>query len=365
MPRVHPFVLLLILFITACVPPAGSAPPVTTTTPVERFQPRTAALELVSENDLTTGDEVSLDDRLFRVGPTGALIALGITREELAKAHQSEGIEPLSSDRVVYVLGEGHRRLKAVFAGSRIAFQGRLYDVRSSGIGRTVHDLGLVARPVRQTFVRDDRPIWRLTTEGSEGHQESIEGTPDHPFYVPHLDRYVELENLQTGWPLALADGRPASVGDVTNLAYRTTTYNLEVAEVFNYYIGAGEHWVLAHNANACASPQRVGRGGALRRAKRDLGIPRSQHPHSVSKVPLTNRAGKPVIGRNGRPLMSREYTYIRKDGSKVVIQDHSAGHRFGQGGVGDQGPHLNVRPPENTRTGQVPGTQAHYPFEK
>ena len=60
---------------------------------------------------------------------------------------------------------------------------------------------------------------------------------------------------------------------------------------------------------------------------------------------------------------MTREYTYTRGDGSKVVIQDHSAGHRFGQQGIGDQGPHFNVRPIENTRTGSVLGTLDHYPF--
>ena len=76
-------------------------------------------------------------------------------------------------------------------------------------------------------------------------------------------------------------------------------------------------------------------------------------------------RNGKAILGADGKPIMTREYTFTRPDGSKVVIQDHSAGHSFGQGGVGDQGPHFNVRPPENTRTGSVPGTQPHYPFDR
>lgn len=106
-----------------------------------------------------------------------------------------------------------------------------------------------------------------------------------------------------------------------------------------------------------------AGRSGALNAAKRDLGIPRSQHPDGLSKVPMTDRVGKAILGSDGKPVMTREYTYTRPDGSNVVIQDHSAGHRFGQGGAGDQGSHLNVRPPENTRTGSVPGTQDHYPW--
>jgi hypothetical protein len=77
----------------------------------------------------------------------------------------------------------------------------------------------------------------------------------------------------------------------------------------------------------------------------------------------MTDRNGKAILGADGKPLMTREYTFTRPDGSKVVIQDHSAGHNFG--GVGDQGPHFNVRPPENTRSGKNPGTHPHYPFER
>ncbi len=103
------------------------------------------------------------------------------------------------------------------------------------------------------------------------------------------------------------------------------------------------------------------GRSGALNEAKRDLGIPRSQHPDSVGRVPLVDRNGKNILGTDAKPIMTREYTYTRPDGSKTIIQDHSAGHRFGQGGAGDQGAHFNVRPPENTRTGSVSGAKDHY----
>ena len=60
---------------------------------------------------------------------------------------------------------------------------------------------------------------------------------------------------------------------------------------------------------------------------------------------------------------MTREYEFTKPDGMKIIIQDHGAGHKY-PGGVGDQGPHLNVRPIDNPRTGKVPGTQPHYPFE-
>ncbi len=107
-------------------------------------------------------------------------------------------------------------------------------------------------------------------------------------------------------------------------------------------------------------------RKGAFSQAKKDAGIPKSQHPNKVNgkqydMVPMTDRNGKAILGADNKPIMTREYTYSKSDGSKVIIQDHSAGHP--QYGGDAAKPHFNVRPPENTRTGTVPATQGHYTF--
>ncbi|WP_460885254.1 HNH/endonuclease VII fold putative polymorphic toxin, partial [Paractinoplanes abujensis] len=102
-------------------------------------------------------------------------------------------------------------------------------------------------------------------------------------------------------------------------------------------------------------------RSAAFRDAKRDLKIPMNKVPDKVERVPMTDKFGNPVLDANKQRIMTREYHFTRDDGSKVVIQDHSAGHQFGEGGVGDQGRHLNVRPGDNTRTGKVEGTAQHY----
>lgn len=103
-------------------------------------------------------------------------------------------------------------------------------------------------------------------------------------------------------------------------------------------------------------------RDAAFGAAKRDAGIPRSQQPDKVERVPLTE-GGQTVQGTGGAPVMTREHYYSRGDGNRIIIQEHSARHRFGQRGVGDQGPHFNVRPESNTRTGKIEGTLPHYQF--
>ncbi|MCZ4515937.1 HNH/endonuclease VII fold putative polymorphic toxin, partial [Streptomyces sp. ActVer] len=104
-------------------------------------------------------------------------------------------------------------------------------------------------------------------------------------------------------------------------------------------------------------------RNAAFRMAKRDLGIPMTQQPDELRRVPMTDRTGRQIMDDSGKPVMTREYVYTREDGSQVIVQDHSAGHDFREGGVGNQGRHYNVRPSENPRTGKVPGTAQHYEY--
>lgn len=65
--------------------------------------------------------------------------------------------------------------------------------------------------------------------------------------------------------------------------------------------------------------------------------------------VPLTDTNGNWILDANKQPVMSRELTYD-VNGKNMVIKDHSAGHYFGEGGIGDQPSHHNVRSTENTR---------------
>ncbi|MEY8846842.1 T7SS effector LXG polymorphic toxin [Bacillus safensis] len=104
-------------------------------------------------------------------------------------------------------------------------------------------------------------------------------------------------------------------------------------------------------------------RHGALNEAKKDAGILRSQHPESIRRVEMRtapHEGGRVIKDEYGKIIWTKEYLYTNNKGQKIIIQDHSAGHK-----KGGQGPHFNVRPFDNPRTGKVPGTKEHYPFKK
>ncbi|MDU8925642.1 HNH/endonuclease VII fold putative polymorphic toxin [Pasteurellaceae bacterium LIM206] len=138
-------------------------------------------------------------------------------------------------------------------------------------------------------------------------------------------------------------------------------------------YVGIPTGWVDPLGLAGC-NKNFGSRKEAFRAAKQDAGIPRSQQPDMVRdpsqgnklrqyrKVPMTDRNNHVILDGNGKPIMTREYQFTRSDGSKVIIQDHSAGHQY-TGDIGSQGSHFNVRPPENVRTGKVIGTKEHYSY--
>ncbi|MCH2110822.1 MAG: HNH/endonuclease VII fold putative polymorphic toxin, partial [Polyangiaceae bacterium] len=184
---------------------------------------------------------------------------------------------------------------------------------------------------------------------------ESLGVTLEHPFWrqddgwVPakELRPNDRVWSLQQGWLSVIS----------TRLRHeREPVYNLDVAELNTFAVGELTAWV--HNEGC-------GKRAALRQAKRDANVPTSAQPDATARPFLRDSQTRKVIGPDGQPVKTYQYEYTTKDGQKVLIQDYSAGHAHGEGGVGDQGPHFNVRPPENPNTGKVPGTKAHYEFEK
>jgi RHS repeat-associated protein len=127
------------------------------------------------------------------------------------------------------------------------------------------------------------------------------------------------------------------------------------------------DYWSMDDFVLESSSNQVVGgelsRSGALNQAKRDARIHRSQEPFDIKYEYMRtapSEGGHIIKDANGCPILTREYYYKNNAGEIIVIQEHSAGHE-----KGNQGPHFNVRPADDTRNGSVSGTQDHYPFNK
>ncbi|MFC4075642.1 DNRLRE domain-containing protein [Salinithrix halophila] len=183
---------------------------------------------------------------------------------------------------------------------------------------------------------------------------EKIKTTAEHPFWVQDKG-WVKAKDLQKGDRLQAADGRQVRVDRVVQRKTKPIkVYNFEVEDYHTYFVSDAQVWVH----NKCG--KLPSRKAAFRQAKRDAGIPMSQAPYKVERPDMVDRNNRRILDKNHRPIVTRDY-YFRKKGGDIIIQDHGAGHYYGQGGIGDQGPHFNVRPIEKPRRGKVGGTLAHY----
>ena len=171
------------------------------------------------------------------------------TVEELADADATWTAEAATrvpgTDEWVLVLGEadeaGHWKLGAVEAGERFAFQGprvrdrgRAMAMGSSRCGRP----NLVLAEVVQTFKRmvvDE--VIDLQLEYADGETATITGTHEHPFYVPAVDQYVKLGELEPGTVLRTDARGEAAVVGLARHEGEFEVFNIEVGEAHNYFV--------------------------------------------------------------------------------------------------------------------------------
>ncbi|MFE5481360.1 putative T7SS-secreted protein [Streptomyces sp. NPDC056527] len=118
-------------------------------------------------------------------------------------------------------------------------------------------------------------------------------------------------------------------------------------------------------------TPPKVGRDLTQTKAKalREAGIPEGATPIDVNDyAPATTpewQGSKQLLNENHEPIYYREEVYEHPNGQDLIVfQDHWFGHqKFGEPGY--QPAHVHVRPFEDTRNGQIPGTEPHYYYDR
>ena len=142
---------------------------------------------------------------------------------------------------------------KCFVAGTMITTISGLRAIESIQAGDVVlaanEETGEVAyKEVVRTFVNTTDEITHVTVENAEGEQETIDSTPEHPFYVEGLG-WVEASALHPGMTIWFANGTKGTVEDISNegLEEPVTVYNFEVKDFHTYFVG--ECGVLVHNA--------------------------------------------------------------------------------------------------------------------
>ena len=130
----------------------------------------------------------------------------------------------------------------AMADGSQVAIEA----IEAGQAVACVDELGPAICTVGETFQRRVSTVLDLEIETDEGERSTITVTPDHPFFVAQFERYLDADDLEPGYTLALLDGRAARVEGYVRRTGSFEVYNFEARGAHDYF--AGPVFVLVHN---------------------------------------------------------------------------------------------------------------------
>jgi hypothetical protein len=165
-------------------------------------------------------------------------------------------------------------------------------------------DLGAVGFfTVTASWHHEDPLIVHVYIDG-----ESIEATPEHPFFVPGVG-WREAGKLWPGAPVRKADGGVGIVAAVESVALEQPMWNLTVAEAHTYFVGESQ-W-LVHN------------GSCELIAKDVAGVldDRAQRHRTVGVAFGTNEAGDSAdfVASSGGPLTKAQKARVTELGANAA----------------------------------------------
>jgi len=305
--------------------------------------------------ELVVGEEMLFDGHLFKLTDAGFEDRGVVQAWELSSADATFDAEAVAEvpnrDDWVLVLGDeleaGHRLLAEIVHGEQFAFDGRVYDAKRDETGLAIRATSNVLGKVVNNFVRIAPEVVDVTISYSDGHVDRLTGTPNHPFWVPAVDDYVALEDLEVGTVLRTYGGSEATVLGLTWKPGEVEVYDIEVEGLHNFLVrgpGSDAAGVLVHNSTGpklltgarighatpwaeMSAAQRKAFQHSYSRHAAELGLPN----WAQSRAGDLQRQFNSVVGHiraNGQ----MSFTQRLHNGSKVDVRHFSAtidGHSY------------------------------------
>ncbi len=183
-----------------------------------------------------------------RVGASIPAVARVVGVHESISAGERWGHAPPQAETVV---ATGVAAKTACFvAGTPVLLaDGTSKPIEDMAVGDkvTAYDPGTgraEAREVVRTFVHHDVPTYDVTLTSGE----KVTTTQEHPFWVEGKG-WTPAAQLHAGDQLRQPDGSTVPVASVAATGHTATVYNFEVQGHHDYYVQAGNTWILVHNA--------------------------------------------------------------------------------------------------------------------
>src|SRR5690606_4041916 len=131
-------------------------------------------------------------------------------------------------------------------AGTLVSTENGMLPIEDIRTGQRVYARNMVTgrtelRTVTQTFTNHADMYIRIATA-----KDVIAATGQHRFWLPQEDRWCMANSLKAGMALLSQNGQQVGIQGLEIITEKVDTYNLEVEDHHNYYVGGDE--VLTHN---------------------------------------------------------------------------------------------------------------------
>ena len=175
------------------------------------------------------------------------------------------------------------------------------------------------AHAVTRLYRHENASLYDVVIDGS-----TVTATPTHPFWVVGRG-WVTVDQLHPGDDLLQPDDTTVTVDAVTATGKTATVYNFEVEDAHDYYVKAGNHWILVHNT--C--------GGSLRIPGSGTRLTSSQATQMADRVgyrPTNFISRGERVFTNGKTFITQDTTAHTGGLWKMAssVQDLRAGARLG-----------------------------------
>ena len=254
----------------------------------------------------------------------GGLLSFGIPAGALIKAAKFA--------KAAKAKKASKKRCHCFVAGTLVATEAGAVPIEDVEVGdyvwaRDVETGENELKEVLNTFTNVDDTIWNLTLESENGERITHEVTSKHPYYVVG-EGWVMSGELNAGDELVTDDGDRFFVESMEDTGEVRVTFNFEVADHHNYFVG--RDGVLVHNCNKKDKRGHINKGHVDRNKSPDKS--KFKKPSQIDKIhkKTVNNPDR-VIPQGNRTRYEKDFNRdigTRGERTNVSVVDNQSGGR-------------------------------------
>ena len=120
-------------------------------------------------------------------------------------------------------------------------------------LARDQHGQEIGLKPVKEVYKRTSFHLRHLTFESTDGDQQTLSTTDEHPFWSVSADEFLEAGSLPVGHQVTDPHGKNQTLVSSTRNEFPNgiPVFNFQVEDFHTYYVAAnaGDDVLLVHNA--------------------------------------------------------------------------------------------------------------------